>query len=165
MIAELTTGETAGACLFHQSSRSDIIGSTRSTGGAMWLPTRTRMVSILAGCSLVHHFARHDPMQLENFRMRDLSALRVLFHETQSGKIIRHLAAGTLGRRGDFAPFFDGADLFEGEGITLDGGGGMGVANPGVFLQSRDPRHLNRGRLDAFTQSGDLLDQARAEQG
>jgi hypothetical protein len=33
----------------------------------------------------------------------------------------------------------------------------MGIANPGVFLQRRDPGHLHGRRQDALAQGGDLL--------
>ena len=96
-------------------------------------------------------------MQFQHLGMRDRTALRVLFHETQPGKVICHFPAGTLCRRGNLPSFFDCPHLFQGKRIALDCGRRMSIANPRVLLQGRDPGHLNRRCQNPLAQSRDLL--------
>ena len=60
-------------------------------------------------------------MQAQNFLVRDRLFGGVLFHETQRGEIIDHLALGAGGDGGDFPAFLHGADLFQRERIALNG--------------------------------------------
>ena len=83
--------------------------------------------------------------------------LRILFHETQTGKIIRDLASRSRDGGGKFAAFLNRADLFEGERISFNRGRGMCIPNPGVLLQSWNPRHLDGGGEDSLADGGDLL--------
>jgi len=149
-MAEESTGDSLADSWFHQVSSSNIKPDTSTDphgNGA-----------IASGSSLIHHFGGQYPVQGENILMVDDLLVGTVFDETQAGKIIGDFTLRSTGDGGNFPAFLHGPHLFQGEGIALDGRGRMSVARPGVFLQSRNPRYLNRGRLAALAQRGNLLD-------
>ena len=62
--------------------------------------------------------------------------LSLFFHVTESGEVVGDFALGAWGGRGDFLTFFQGADFLQGEGVSLDGGGGVDV--PGSQQAAND---------------------------
>ena len=48
--------------------------------------------------------------------------------------------------------------MLQGQGVALDGCGGVDVAGAGVFLQGWNPGELDGGALDALAEAGDFLD-------
>jgi len=82
---------------------------------------------------------------------------RIFFHIAQSGKIIEDFALGPRTGRGEFAPFFQGAHLFEGQRVSLNGRRGMSVTRTGILLQSRHPGKIDHRALNALAQRRHLL--------
>ena len=117
--------------------------------------------SIAPSRSLVHHCARDDTVHFQDLGVSNGAALRVLFHETKSREIICYFPARPLRGRRNLPPFFDGTHLFQGQRVTLDCSGRMGVANAGIFLQSGNPGHLHRCRLNPLVQCRHLFHLAK----
>src|SRR5436190_21760863 len=97
------------------SRRGDVLAHTHMNG------------AISSRSALIHHVAGDDAMQSKNLLMSKWFFLRVLFHETQTSKIVHDLALRSRTRCWDIASLLDGADLFQGERIPFDSRGGVRI--------------------------------------
>src|SRR4030067_50631 len=108
--------------------------------------------------ALVHYFAGQNAVQFKNVVVADALLRRVLFHVAKAGEVIDDLAPSPLPGGGQRAPFLQRPHLLQRERIALDGGGGMDVAGTRVFLQGRNPRHLDSRAENPLAQRGHGLD-------
>lgn len=81
----------------------------------------------------------------------------VFFNVAEAGEVIENFAFGSSAGGQEFAALLEGADLFEREGVTLNGGGGVNVAGARVLLKCGDPGELNGGALYALAECGDAF--------
>ena len=112
---------------------------------------------VAAGPPLRPLRARHDTMQFKHLGMRDRTALRVLFHETQPGKVICHLQRARCAVAGISRPSSIARTCSRVKGLPSIAVEGWSIANPRVLLQGRDSGHLNRRCQNPLTRSRDLL--------
>jgi hypothetical protein len=113
--------------------------------------------TVVAGFPLIHDIGGQQMMQPENVIVGYPAFRRAFFHVSQSGEIILDFPVLQWLRLACIPAFLQGANLFQGQGIPLDGGGSMDVTGAGIPLQDRDPRKGGDGHPDPFPQRGDFL--------
>ena len=102
------------------------------------------MTALAAGLALIHHVRGEQTVQTEEVLVRDgLGLFGALLDPAETGEVIEDFAAGALGMDGERGPAFERADFLKGEGIALDGGGGVRAALAAV---RREPRRPGRPR-------------------
>jgi len=74
----------------------------------------------------------------------------IFFHIAQGGEIIEDFAFGArVGDAESSRPSFQGADLLEGEGVALDGGGACALRERESLLEGGNPGQIDHGRFES----------------
>jgi len=114
--------------------------------------------SVGSGFALVHDVSSgEDAVELEEVIVADRFQLGLLFDVAESGEVVGDFAFGARGGSGNLLTFFQGANVLQGKGVSLDGGGGVDVPGAAVLLESGNPGQIDAGSLNLFAEGGDGL--------